>query len=176
MTDAIRAAMDCDTKMVAMFDTPETINMLRDLCAQRTRLPLDCDHRLLYRATDELDRLSKIVVDSAVARKETLTSWILWVEQNSSADIAEWLRLYGHAYFKNTDSLSDEDERRVKVVFDAVLAKCEEAAREIERLRSERDEARRNVCYAESNGRIGRRGTSQGYAKLMGWDCFKETP
>jgi hypothetical protein len=45
---------------------------------------------------------------------------------------------------------------------------------QVDTLRKERDEARRNVCYAESNGRIGRRGTAQGYAKLMGWDCFKE--
>ena len=40
-------------------------------------------------------------------------------------------------------------------------------------IRKERDEARRNVCYAEANGRIGRRCTAQGYAKEQGWDCFK---
>ena len=46
------------------------------------------------------------------------------------------------------------------------------AADEIARLRTERDEARREVCKAESSGRIGRRCTPQEYAKLMGWDCY----
>lgn len=48
------------------------------------------------------------------------------------------------------------------------------AIKEIERLRKERDEARREVCKAESSGRIGRFGTAQEHAKRMGWDCFKE--
>ena len=48
------------------------------------------------------------------------------------------------------------------------------AADEIARLRTERDEARREVCKAESSGRIGRRCTPQEYANKMGWDCFKE--
>ena len=46
------------------------------------------------------------------------------------------------------------------------------AADEIARLRTERDEARREVCKAESSGRIGRRCTPQEYAKLMEWDCY----
>ena len=46
------------------------------------------------------------------------------------------------------------------------------AADEIARLRTERDEARREVCKAESSGRIGRRCAPQEYAKLMGWDCY----
>ena len=41
-----------------------------------------------------------------------------------------------------------------------------------EQLRNERDEARREVCKAESSGRIGRRCAPQEYAKLMGWDCY----
>ena len=48
------------------------------------------------------------------------------------------------------------------------------AIKEIERLRKERDEARREVCYAEINGQYGRRYTPQEYANKMGWDCFKE--
>ena len=39
-------------------------------------------------------------------------------------------------------------------------------------LTAERDEARREVCKAESSGRIGRRCAPQEYAKLMGWDCY----
>lgn len=50
----------------------------------------------------------------------------------------------------------------------------EENRREVERLTTERDEARREVCKAESCGRIGRFGTAQEHAKRMGWDCFKE--
>ena len=41
-------------------------------------------------------------------------------------------------------------------------------------LRTERDEARRNLCYAEVNGQYARRYTPQEYANKMGWDCFKE--
>lgn len=50
----------------------------------------------------------------------------------------------------------------------------EENRREVERLTTERDEARREVCKAESGGRIGRFGTAQEHAERMGWDCYKE--
>ena len=45
---------------------------------------------------------------------------------------------------------------------------------QVETLRKERDEARRNLCYAEVNGQYARRYTPQEYANKMGWDCFKE--
>lgn len=45
---------------------------------------------------------------------------------------------------------------------------------ELNETKTERDEARREVCKAESGGRIGRFGTAQEHAKRMGWDCFKE--
>ena len=57
---------------------------------------------------------------------------------------------------------------------DDVIQTLSEAYVEISRLERERDEARREVCKAESSGRIGRRCTPQEYAKLMGWDCYKE--
>ena len=38
----------------------------------------------------------------------------------------------------------------------------------------ERDEARRDVCYAEVNGQYGRRYKPQDIAKIKNWDCFKE--
>lgn len=41
------------------------------------------------------------------------------------------------------------------------------------KLKAERDEARRNLCYAEVNGQYARRYTPQEYANKMGWDCFK---
>lgn len=40
-------------------------------------------------------------------------------------------------------------------------------------LTNQRDEARRELCKAESSGRIGRFGTAQEHAERMGWDCFK---
>jgi len=47
---------------------------------------------------------------------------------------------------------------------------CQEAADEIERLRNERDEARREVCVL-----MQRTGFLRGdYAAERGWDCFKE--
>ena len=45
---------------------------------------------------------------------------------------------------------------------------------QVDALRKERDEARRNLCYAEVNGQYARRYTPQEYANKMGWDCFKE--
>ena len=60
---------------------------------------------------------------------------------------------------------------------------CAAAADEIERLRAERDEARRRVCEdAIRNGRVYRRvgsdtvrcETPKEVAEMMGWDCFKE--
>ena len=53
------------------------------------------------------------------------------------------------------------------------------AANEIERLREERDEARRIACEMEE--RLGcdesgypKNGLAQDHAKRRGWDCFKE--
>jgi hypothetical protein len=45
----------------------------------------------------------------------------------------------------------------------------ESAAEELERLREERDEARRELCN-RCYGRLNARGA----ANLRGWDCFKE--
>jgi regulator of replication initiation timing len=45
---------------------------------------------------------------------------------------------------------------------------------ELNETKMERDYARREVCKAESSGRIGRFGTAQDHAGRMGWDCFKE--
>ena len=47
---------------------------------------------------------------------------------------------------------------------------CQEAADEIERLRAERDEARREACGTDG----GTIGESMLEAKQRGWDCFKE--
>jgi hypothetical protein len=72
-------------------------------------------------------------------------------------DIVERLRNY------NTCSDTDVDE----------------AADEIERLRKERDEARRMLCedWAKQDGLPldwqGRRG-AEGMAEFVKWDCFKE--
>jgi hypothetical protein len=48
-----------------------------------------------------------------------------------------------------------------------------EAADEIERLRAERDEARRDVCMAEAN-HLPTMADPRREAKRRGWDCFKE--
>jgi hypothetical protein len=58
-----------------------------------------------------------------------------------------------------------------------------EAADEIERLRAERDEARRSVCemsiqlggvYRRIGGKTVEVTTPEGCAEIMRWDCFKE--
>ena len=48
------------------------------------------------------------------------------------------------------------------------------AADEIERLRKERDEARREVCGMNESGLRMNDSDKQREAKRRGWDCFKE--
>jgi hypothetical protein len=47
---------------------------------------------------------------------------------------------------------------------------CAEAAEEIERLRVQRDEARRECCRHMAHGVM----SAEDYAKYLNWDCFKE--
>ena len=47
------------------------------------------------------------------------------------------------------------------------------AIKEIERLRAERDEARREVCQWEHHW--DKTSSEQYYADKRGWDCFKDT-
>jgi hypothetical protein len=51
-----------------------------------------------------------------------------------------------------------------------------EAAAYIERLRAERDEARRLYCIAfqEITENLGEKNTTESIAEEMGWDCFKK--
>ena len=48
-----------------------------------------------------------------------------------------------------------------------------DAANEIERLRAERDEARREVSFLRPSVCLGAQ-TAQEYAESRGWDCYKE--
>jgi len=50
------------------------------------------------------------------------------------------------------------------------------AADEIERLRAERDEARRWVCELWSEHTPGNHVSPRDYAMEKGWHCFKEEP
>ena len=49
------------------------------------------------------------------------------------------------------------------------------AADEIERLRKERDEARREVCSMNETGLRMNASDKQREAKRRGWDCFRKT-
>ena len=60
----------------------------------------------------------------------------------------------------------------VKQVLDAA-ADLEEQERQIQRLTTERDEARQEVCYLKSADRCGVI-TAKHYALLRKWDCFRE--
>lgn len=53
---------------------------------------------------------------------------------------------------------------------------CQEAADEIERLRKERDEARREVCSMNETGLRMNESDKKREAKRRGWDCYKEKP
>jgi hypothetical protein len=51
---------------------------------------------------------------------------------------------------------------------------CKAAADEIERLREERDEARRMICVMLSRMSMKSQHTPEWSAKNLGWDCFKK--
>ena len=74
-------------------------------------------------------------------------------------DIVVRLRLW-------SDNAKEQDATEI------VVGLCK-AADEIERLRAERDEARREVCMAEAN-HLPTMADPRREAKRRGWDCFKE--
>jgi hypothetical protein len=67
------------------------------------------------------------------------------------------------------------------LLYDAATKIQDLQGNEIERLRNERDEARRMLCedWAKQDGLPldwqGRRG-AEGMAEFVGWDCFKDNP
>ena len=56
------------------------------------------------------------------------------------------------------------------------IERDKESADEIEQLRKERDEARREVCGMNESGLRMNDSDKQREAKRRGWDCFKEKP
>ena len=94
---------------------------------------------------------------------------------NDKQDIVEQLRLWS----EQLKSLSRWTSGKLK--FPQRITLIGEAADEIEQLRKERDEARREICIekaievAADLGQSGPFATSpQTIAKNRGWDCFKE--
>ena len=72
------------------------------------------------------------------------------------------------------------DNAKEQDVTEIVVGLCQ-AADEIERLRKERDEARRELCIALGDDHVAFTalpGEHNHYnaAKMRGWDCFKEEP
>ena len=69
--------------------------------------------------------------------------------------------------------MSDKTDIVYRLRHDCMILIADEAADEIERLRDERDEARREVCilrpFAYHND-----GIAKDYAAYRKWDCFKE--
>lgn len=68
---------------------------------------------------------------------------------------------------------ADEIERLRKELDGAQLA-YRGASYDRDRMRSDRDEARRKICEIESQCICDPPRSPQKYAYLMGWDCFKE--
>lgn len=58
----------------------------------------------------------------------------------------------------------------------ALKETCATAADEIEQLRVQRDEARREVCSMNETGLRMNESDKKREAKRRGWDCFKEKP
>ena len=72
---------------------------------------------------------------------------------------------------KERDELRQQVEN-IKNGFEGGCYLCEVVGEMNKRLQKERDEARRDVCYAEVNGQYGRRYKPQDIAKIKNWDCF----
>jgi len=81
-----------------------------------------------------------------------------------SEDIVEQLRLWS----EELKSLSRWTSGKLK--FPQRITLIGEAADEIERLRRERDEARRMICRLHFTSAE----LQHDFAKAKGWDCFKE--
>ena len=81
------------------------------------------------------------------------------------------------AELKTSNAERDELRQQVENIkngFEGGCYLCEVVGEMNKRLQKERDEARRDVCYAEVNGQYGRRYKPQDIAKIKNWDCFKE--
>ena len=87
-------------------------------------------------------------------------------------DIVARLRVLNHHAKKLAENESLHD------LYRDAFTRCEnltwEAADEIERLRAERDEARREVCSMNETGLRMNESDKKREAKRRGWDCFKE--
>ena len=97
-------------------------------------------------------------------RVEYLGSWLEWLEANDGLEIREWLLAYADATPEPTDS---EDAETICGFIDRKMIA---AAAEIQRLREERDEARREVCEFE----LVNMKQAHEYAAYRGWDCFAD--
>lgn len=104
-------------------------------------------------------------------------------------DIVPRLRNYNTCSDTDVDEAADEIERLRKRLlaeenaYDIERRQNEHLqtdrnnlALEVERLRAERDEARRLYCIAfqEITENLGEKNTTESIAEEMGWDCFKE--
>jgi hypothetical protein len=89
-------------------------------------------------AADEIERLR---LEMSIPRDEYAMTWKNLLDRIDGLDIVEWIRAYANAY--SPSDYSSPIAREVVVRSDK---RWVEAADEIERLRKERDEARRAVC------------------------------
>jgi hypothetical protein len=96
---------------------------------------------------EELAMLRQRWNEAIRERVEYLGSWLEWLEANDGLEIREWLLAYSDATPEPTDS--EEAETICGFIDRKMIA----AAAEIQRLREERDEARRGVrlwdCFAD---------------------------
>lgn len=126
----------------------------------------------LQAAADEIERLR---LEMSIPRDEYAMTWKNLLDRIDGLDIVEWIRAYANAY--SPSDYSSPIAREVVVRSDK---RWLEAADEIERLRAERDEARRWVCQLlaspDSVMHLAKpgNGTKSDFAAEQGWDCFKE--
>lgn len=142
-------------------------------------------------AADEIERLRSQVEHHARDRVEYCDAWSKWIEENDGLDIAEWCRAYADAVpYPNPDGpnivlvihsrldarhrMAADEIERLRAVVEAWMTYSSRAERDIETLRAERDEARREVCSMNETGLRMNESDKKREAKRRGWDCFKE--
>jgi hypothetical protein len=144
------------------------------------------ESKLLHAAADEIERLR---LESAIPRDEYAATWKALLDQIEDLDIVDWIRAYAKAYHPSDyvspiarEVIARSDKKWLQAANE--IERLRELFGNTERLRAERDEARRSCCefaamvdsadtvvmYVDSNRfhEIAMR-----YMKSRGWDCFK---
>jgi hypothetical protein len=113
-------------------------------------------------AVAEIDRLRTVEERYRIDREEYAAWWTRWMATHAGLGLVDWLRAYSSAMPAAHPDGPGEVERilaaldaRIATTADELESKTEQLAatlRELRKVRAERDEARRALCRAVTNG------------------------